>query len=121
MHLAYHGISLLEFLFNYLEFLRVSKGILRADNFLELVTQTSTLFHVKLDFNLNFLLASTSYVALQCLDLVQTALIFSLKILDLALQIDDQVGICFEGATQTVTLEFWRRLRQSIVSFLLQD
>ena len=85
LHLADNSISLLEFLFDYLELLRVCKGILRADDFLELVAQTGTFLHIELDFNLNFLLASAAYVTFQCLDFVQTALVFALSLLDLSL------------------------------------
>ena len=110
MHLANYSISLLEFLFDYLELLRVSEGILRADDFLELVAQTGTFLHIELDLNLNFLLASAAYITLQCFDFVQSALILALGLLDLSLQINDQVSVSFECASEAVTLEFWRRL-----------
>ena len=119
LHLANYSISLLEFLFDYLELLRVSESILRADDFLELVAQTGTFLHIELDFNLDFLLASAAYVTLQCLDFVQSALVFALGLLDLSLQINDQVSVSLECATEAVTLEFWRRLWQSIISLLL--
>lgn len=119
LHLANHCISLLEFLFNYLKLLRVSEGILRADNLFELVAQAGTFFHVELDFNLNFLLASTAYITLQCLYFIKTTLVFVLSFLNFSLQIYDQVGVSFEGASEAVTLEFWRRLWQSIISLLL--
>lgn len=78
LHLSDHGITLLEFLFYNLELLRVSKCIFRADDFLELVAQTSALFHVKLDFDFDLLLACASDVALETFDLIDSLLIVSL-------------------------------------------
>lgn len=55
LHLIDYSISLLEFLFNNLELLRISEGIFRADNLFKLVSQPGALFHVNLDFDLDLL------------------------------------------------------------------
>lgn len=45
-------LLLLETLFDNTDFLGVSKGVLRLDDFLKLTTETSTFVNVKLHFNL---------------------------------------------------------------------
>ena len=119
LHLTDNCIALLELLLDNLEFLRVSKRVLGPDYFLELVSESGTLFHVQLDFNFDFLLACAPYVPLQRLSLVSSAAIFSLQVLDFAFQINDKVCVGFETTSHAVTSEFGRLIRQPKVGLLL--
>ena len=65
LHLAYHCISLQEFLFYYFQLLRVCKCVLAFDDFLKLVPKSGALIHVKLHFDLNLGQSSATDVSFQ--------------------------------------------------------
>ena len=78
LHLTDDGIALLKLLLNDLKFLRVSESILRSDNFLELVSESSALFHVELDLNFDLLLSCAPDITLECLSFVGSSIRLSL-------------------------------------------
>lgn len=59
------------------------------------MAKTSALFHVKLDFDFDLLLACASNIALETFNLIESLLIVYLYILDLAFEIDYKMGIVF--------------------------
>ena len=70
LHLRNQGIALLKLFLDDFELLRISKGILRSNDLLELVSQTHALFTIMFEFNLKLLLACAANVALQIINLV---------------------------------------------------
>ena len=89
LHLGYHLVSLLELLLDDFEFLWVSKCVLGANNFLKLVSKSSTLLHIEFHLNFNLLLSRAANVSLEGLNLVTSPLVLVLEVLDFALQVDD--------------------------------
>ena len=118
LHLRDEGVALLELLFDYLELLRVRKGVLGAHDFFELVAQTGALFHVELDLHLDLGEARAADVPLEALDFLGLRLFVLDQLFDLAFQVDHEVRVRLKGA--------WRapselRLRHPVGGFLLHD
>jgi len=96
LHLTDHGITLLEFFFDYFQLLRVREGIFGSDDLFQLVSQSNTFLHVKFDLNFDLLLACAADVPLKSLDFFETLLTLSLQVTDLAFQIYHEVSFVFD-------------------------
>ena len=118
LHLRDEGVTLLELLFDYLELLRVRKGVLGAHDFFELVAQASALLHVELDLHFDLREARATDVPLEALDFLGLRLFVLDQLFDLAFQVDHEVRVRLKGARRAPAE---LGLRHPVGGFLLHD
>ena len=80
-------VPLLEFLLNYLKLLRVSKSILRLNDFLQLGAKSHAFVHVQLDLDFCLMRLSVLNITLEQLYLFLALAYLALKLSNLALQV----------------------------------
>ena len=93
LHLLNDQVTMLELLFNYLQFLWICKGILRLDYLLQLMTKSRTLLDIELHLHFHLLLARASNVSSQSLNLLIAFGALYIKFTDFSFQIHDEVSL----------------------------
>jgi len=91
-----HHLLLLETLFNYADLLRISEGILAADDFLELCAESGALIDVKFHFDFDLSNLGRFDVSLKSFDLIGFVRDFGLQLANLSLQICCQMRFKFQ-------------------------
>lgn len=116
-----HCVALHELFFDYFDFLRVRKCILRLDDFLKLFSKPGTLLDVDLDFDLDLIRLCTLHIPLEHRDFFFLPRNLRVQLYYLALEARNKVRLGLKAASflaERVFLKLERHAKTEVGLFL---